>query len=70
MATHSNTLPWEIPRAEELGGLHSMGLQTVGHSLSQLVKNPPASVPRLQRSPREGISYLLQYSRASLLASW
>ena len=42
MATHSNTLVWETPWAVELGGLQFMGLQRVGHSLSQLVKNPPA----------------------------
>ena len=27
MATHSRTLVWKIPRAEELRGLQSMGLQ-------------------------------------------
>ena len=27
MATHSTVLAWEIPRAEELGVLQSMGLQ-------------------------------------------
>ena len=27
MATHSNTLAWEIPWAEESGGLQSMWLQ-------------------------------------------
>ena len=31
MATHSRTLPWEIPWTEEPGGLQSMGLQRVGH---------------------------------------
>ena len=30
MATHSSILAWEIPRAEEPGGLQSMGLQSVG----------------------------------------
>ena len=28
MATHSNILAWKIPRAEEPGGLQSMGLQS------------------------------------------
>ena len=28
MATHSSILAWKIPRAEELGGLQSMGLQS------------------------------------------
>ena len=27
MATHSSILAWRIPWTEELGGLHSMGLQ-------------------------------------------
>ena len=27
MATHSSILPWRIPRTEEPGRLHSMGLQ-------------------------------------------
>ena len=31
MATHSCTLAWEIPWAEEPGGLQSMGSQRVGH---------------------------------------
>ena len=28
MATHSSILAWRIPRTEEPGGLHSMGLQS------------------------------------------
>ena len=31
MATHSSILAWRIPRAEEPGGLQSMGLQRVRH---------------------------------------
>ena len=31
MATHSSTLAWKIPWAEEPGGLPSMGLHRVGH---------------------------------------
>ena len=30
-ATHSTTLAWRIPWAEEPGGLQSMGLQRVRH---------------------------------------
>ena len=30
-ATHSSIYAWEIPWAEEPGGLSSMGLQRVGH---------------------------------------
>ena len=31
MATHSSVLAWEIPWAEEPGGLQSMGSQRVKH---------------------------------------
>ena len=31
MATHSSTLAWKIPWAEEPGGLQSTGLQRFGH---------------------------------------
>ena len=31
MASHSSTLAWKIPWAEESGRLQSMGLQRVGH---------------------------------------
>ena len=34
IATHSSILTWEIPWAEEPGGLQSMGLQRVGHDLA------------------------------------
>ena len=32
MATHSSVHAWRIPWREEPGGLHSMGLQRVGHN--------------------------------------
>ena len=34
MATHSSILVWEIPWTEELGGLQSMGSQSVRHDLA------------------------------------
>ena len=34
MAPHSSILSWEIPWAEEPGGLQAMGLQRVGHNLA------------------------------------
>ena len=34
VATHSSILAWEIPWTEEPGGLQSMGLQRVRHSLA------------------------------------
>ena len=34
MAVHSSTLVWEIPWAEEPGGLQSMGSQRVEHDLN------------------------------------
>ena len=45
MATHPSILAWRIPWTEETGG--SMGLQSVGHNtwgslVAQLVKNLPA----------------------------
>ena len=33
MATHSSILIWEIPWAEEPGGLPSVGLQRVRHDI-------------------------------------
>ena len=32
MATHSNILPWRVPRTEEPDGPHSLGSQTVRHN--------------------------------------
>ena len=32
--TYSSILVWEIPAAEKLGGLQSMGSQSVGHNLT------------------------------------
>ena len=34
MATHSSTLAWKIPWAEEPGKLHSMGSQRVRHDFT------------------------------------
>ena len=34
MATHSSILAWRIPRAEEPGGLQSLGSHRVGHDLA------------------------------------
>ena len=34
METHSYVLAWEIPWAEEPGGLQSAGSQRVGHALA------------------------------------
>ena len=34
MAIHSSILAWRIPWQEEPGGLHSIGLQRVGHDWS------------------------------------
>ena len=39
MAPHSSLLAWEIPWAEEPGGLQSIGLQIVRHDLA--TKPPP-----------------------------
>ena len=37
MATHSSTLAWKIPWAEEPGGLQSMGSRRIGHLLSDFI---------------------------------
>ena len=34
MATHSSILAWEVPWAEDPGGLQSMGSQRAGHDLT------------------------------------
>ena len=34
MATHSSTLAWEVPWAEEPGGLQSLRSQRIGHDLA------------------------------------
>ena len=34
MAPPSSTLAWKLPRAEEPGGLQSMGLRRVGHDFT------------------------------------
>ena len=39
MATHPSVLAWEIPWAEEPGGLQSMGSQRVRHSLATETTN-------------------------------
>ena len=43
MATHSSILAWKIPRAEELGGLLSMGPQRVGCDGAQRQRRSPQS---------------------------
>ena len=35
MAAHSSILAWRIPWTEELGGLWSIGLQRVGHEVTE-----------------------------------
>ena len=42
MATHSSTLAWKIPWTEEPGGLPSVELQRVRHSLE--TKPPPPNI--------------------------
>ena len=40
MATHSSILAWEIPWAEEPGGLQPMGSQSTGHNLATELPPP------------------------------
>ena len=44
MAPHSSTLAWQIPWAEEPGGLQSMGSLGVGHDWSDLAAAAAAAV--------------------------
>ena len=45
MATHSNTLAWEIPWTEMPGGLQSIKLQTVRHNCAHThIKGTPATI--------------------------
>ena len=50
IATHSSILASEIPQTEASGGLHSMGLQRVGHNLAtkqQQIELHSMKVPQL-----------------------
>ena len=51
MATYSNILPWRIPWTEESGGLQSMGLQRIRHTLATENNNyiPQDFLPFLQK---------------------
>ena len=46
MATRSSILPWEIPWAEEPGGLESMGFQRVRHNLVTQQQQNPSKVKK------------------------
>ena len=55
MATYSSILAWEIPRAEEPGGLQSTGSQRVRHD----------SVTDTHASPRAEVSLLERFKKSS-----
>ena len=61
MATHSSILAWEIPWAEEPGGLQSMMLQTVRHDLATKQHQPVGEtmVSPTQRDERLVSTFLL-----------
>ena len=44
MATHSSILAWRIPWTEKPGGLHSLGLQRVGHDLATKEKHQQTTI--------------------------
>ena len=52
MATHSSTLAWQIPWAEEPGGLPSLGL----HSQTRLKRLSSSSSTPMDRSTKQKIS--------------
>jgi len=49
MAIHSIILAWRIPWTEKPGGLQSLGLQRVGHDLSDLAQHSTAQHMRVTR---------------------
>ena len=58
MATHSSFLGWEIPRAEEPGGLLSLGSQRIRHDLATEHTHPLISRKlqvRLSPLPLQGL---------------
>ena len=70
MATHSSIPAWEIPWAEEPGGLQSMGSQRVGHNLATQQQQKQyqgqhgtwLSVPYQRRASRPPMGLLFQPS--------
>ena len=70
MATHSSIFAWEIPWAEEPGGLQSMGSQRVGHNLATQQQQKQyqgqhgtwLSVPYQRRASRPPMGLLFQPS--------
>ena len=53
MATHSNTLDWKIPWAEEPGRLQSMGSRRVGHDWSDLAAAAATEAEDTKKSRQE-----------------
>ena len=50
MATHSSTLPWEIPWTEAPGGLQPMGSQRGGHNLATQQQQHGSKITLTQKS--------------------
>ena len=51
METHPSILAWRIPCTGEPGGLRCMGLQRVGHNLSDLAHMPAYMYHSHQHTP-------------------
>ena len=70
MATHSNTLAWEIPWVEEPGRLQSVGSQRVAHNLACIhisIFQYPEQAPRRQKENPENSSPCCSSSAGSLV---
>ena len=69
MAPHSSTLAWQIPWTEEPGGLHSMGLQRVGHGLVTKITTKVALEPQLTEK-HEQTFWPTQFLASGPITSW
>ena len=65
MATHSSILAWEIPWAEESGGLQSMRSQRVGHDWALTYAHRSEDVQYATREEQRAITNsLIDYAKA------
>ena len=69
MAAHFSILAWKIPWTEEPGGLHSMGLQRVGHGLVTKITTKVALEPQLTEK-HEQTFCPTQFLASGPITSW
>ena len=68
MATHSNTIAWEIPWTEEPDRLQSMGLQRVGHDWATSLTHSLSPWKRERKGWGRGEIYLPGFLLSPVLA--